>query len=229
MCNEKQCGEHRTNAKTLRAHATATPEAKQRTDNHVAQFTPAHDSRNRRVPGLYIRNGRYYCHLWIDRGDGRKSARRFPLFNSENLQTRTLNEAKEALEIKRNDRREDRLPTPGRKPNFLDYSETYLNKAKVQRKRLGTQNEQQAIARCRSHLAHVRVDKIATPMVASFVEKRLKGGLFGKRKLDGVSERTANLDVIVLRNVPNAAIDDGYLRDLPRIKLLKEPPILGRR
>ncbi len=61
-------------------------------------------------------------------------------------------------------------------------------------------------------------------MVASFVDRRLKGGFFGKRKLEGVSERTANLDVITLRNVLNAAIDDGLLRDLPRIKLLKEPP-----
>ena len=200
------------------------------TGNHRAQFTPARDSRNRRVPGLSIRNDRFYCQLWVDRGDGGKSARRFPLFNSENLPARTLNEAKEALEIKRNDRREDRLPTPGRKPNFLDYSETYLNKAKVQRKRPGTlQNEQQAIARLRSHLAHVRIDKIAIPMVASFVEKRLKGGLFGKRKLEAVSERTANLDVIVLRNVLNAAIDDGLLRDLPRIKLLKEAPAPKRR
>ena len=155
------------------AKATANSGTNQRTGNHVAQFTPARDSRNRRVPGLYIRNGRYYCQLWIDRGDGRKSARRFPLFNSENLPARNLNEAKEALEIKRNDRREDRLPTPGRKPNFLDYSETYMNKAKVQRKRPGTlQNEQQAIGRLRSHLGHVRIDKIATPMVATFVEKQ---------------------------------------------------------
>jgi len=38
---------------------------KQPTANHVAQFTPARDSRNRRVPGLYIRNGRYYCQLWM--------------------------------------------------------------------------------------------------------------------------------------------------------------------
>ena len=203
---------------------------KQPTANHVAQFTPARDSRNRRVPGLYIRNGRYYCQLWIDRGDGRKSARRFPLFNSENLPARNLNEATEALEIKRNERREDRLPTPGRKPNFLDYSEAYLAKGRVQRKRPGTvQNEHQAIARWRSHLGHVRVDKIATPMVASFVKKRLKGGLFGQRKLEPVSERTANLDVIVLRNVLNAAIDDGHLRDLPRIKLLKEAPTPKRR
>jgi hypothetical protein len=119
------------------------------------------------------------------------------------------------MEIKRNDRREDRLPTPGRKPTFLDYSETYLAKARVQRKRPGTlQNEQQAIARWRSHLGYVRINKIAVPMVAIFVEKRLKGGFFGTRKLEPFLERTANLDIIVLRNVLNAAIDDGHLHDL---------------
>ena len=206
------------------AEAIAIP--KQGTENHPAQFTPARDSRNRRVPGLYIRNDRFYCQLWVDRGDGRKSARRFPLFNSENLPARTLSEAKEALEIKR----EDRLPPPGRTPNSTGYGEAYRNKAKGQRKGPGTQqNERQAIARLRSHLGHVRIDKIATPMVASFVEKRLKGGLFGKRKLEAVSERTANLDLIVLRNLLNAAIDEGLLRDLPRIKLLKEAPAPKRR
>jgi integrase len=219
----------RTPKEPLHLPKTAALLAKHTTINHARQFIPARDSRNRRVPGLYIRNGRFYCQLWIDRGDGRKSARRFPLFTSENLPARTLNEAKEALEVKRNDRREDKLPTPGRKPNFIDYSEIYLSKARVQRKRPGTvENERQAIARWRSHLGHVRIDKIATPIVASFVEKRLKGGLFGNRKLEPVLERTANLDVIALRNVLNAAIDDGYLRDLPRIKLLKETPAKKR-
>ena len=59
---------------------------------------------------------------------------------------------------------------------FGNESETYFNTAKVQRKRPGTiQNEQQAIAHWQSHLGHVRIDKIATPMVASFVEKQLRG------------------------------------------------------
>src|SRR5947208_16702109 len=134
--------------RTPAEHYAAPALTRKSTDNHVAQFTPARDSRNRRVPGLYIRNVRYYCQLWIDRGDGRKSARRFPLFNSENLPARNLNEAREALEIKRNERREDRLPTPGRKPNFLDYSEAYLAKGRVQRKRPGTvQNEHTALER----------------------------------------------------------------------------------
>jgi hypothetical protein len=104
--------------------STNSLRSQRKATNHVAQFIPARDSRNRRVPGRYIRNHRFYCQLWVDRGDGRKSVRRFPLFTSKNLPARTLQEAKEALEIKRNDRREDKLPIAGRKPNFLDYGET---------------------------------------------------------------------------------------------------------
>ena len=192
---------------------------------HSAKFTAARDSRNRRVPGLHIRNGRYYCQLWIDRGEGRKSARRFPLLTADNLPARTLLEAKEALEVKRHERREDQLPLTGRKPLFVDYCASYFEKAKVQRKRPGTiENEQQAVGRWQAHLGHVRIDKIIAPMIAAFMEKRLKGGAFGGRKFTPVTERTANLDLIVLRNVLNAAIDDGYLRDLPKTKMLEEAP-----
>src|SRR5712691_4200780 len=106
-----------------------------RNGNHSAQFIPVRDSRNRRVRGLYQRNGRYYAQLWVDRGYGKKSARRFPLFTSDNLPARTLQEAKEALEVKRHERREDALPLLGRKPIFGDYCDAYFEKARVQRKR----------------------------------------------------------------------------------------------
>ena len=194
-------------------------------ENHSAKFISVRDSRNRRVRGLYQRNGRYYAQLWVDRGYGRKSARRFPLFTSDNLPARTLQEAKEALEVKRHERREDALPLLGRKPILHDYCGAYFEKARVQRKRAGTiENERQAIGRWRSHLGHLRIDKITTPMITGFLEKRLKGGAFGGRKLEPVSQRTANLDLMTLRNVLKAAVDDGYLRDLPKMKMLEEPP-----
>src|SRR5439155_2187489 len=138
--------------------------------NHGAQFTPARDSRNRRVPGLYLRNSRYYGQLWVDLGNGKKGPRRFPLVDGENQPVRGLLAAKEALEIKRHERRENKLPTAGRKPLFADYCETYFGKAKVQRKRPGTiENEKQAVARWCDHLGHVRVDRIATPIIAAYV------------------------------------------------------------
>ena len=46
--------------------APKTLRSKQSGGNHSAQFMPARDSRNRRVPGLYIRNGRFYCQLWVE-------------------------------------------------------------------------------------------------------------------------------------------------------------------
>src|SRR5262249_11146725 len=61
-------------------------------------------------------------------------------------------------------------------------------------------------------------------LIASYIDKRLKGGKFCGRKLAAVSERTANLDIIRLRNVLKSAIDDGYIRELPRIKMLDEAP-----
>ena len=48
------------------------------TIKHGAQFIGVRDSRNRRVPGLYQRNGRFYAQLWVTRDDGQKTARKFP-------------------------------------------------------------------------------------------------------------------------------------------------------
>src|SRR5262245_39982790 len=96
--------------------------------NHRSKFIAARDSRNRRIPGLYLRNGRYYAQLWVDVGEGKKAARRFPLRDEEDKPVRTLVAAREALDIKRHDRRENRLPTIGHKPLFRRYCATYFEK-----------------------------------------------------------------------------------------------------
>jgi integrase len=195
------------------------------TPNHRAQFIAVRDSRNRRIPGLYLRGGRYYAQLWVDLGKGKKAPRRFPLRDGDNQPVRTVSAAREALEIKRHERRESHLPIPGRKPLFSDYVVAYFEKAKVQRKRPGTlENERQAIERWRDYLGHVRIDQIATPAVTAYLDERLKGGIFCGRKFQPVSERTANLDLMMLRNVLKTAMDDGYLRELPRMKMLDEAP-----
>jgi integrase len=193
--------------------------------NHRAQFIPARDSRNRRIPGLYLRGDRYYAQLWVDVGNGKKTSRRFPLRDGDNEPVHTLSAAKEALEIKRHERRENQLPPIGHKPLFRDYCATYFEKARVQRKRPDTvAGEREALARWCHHLGHIRIDQIATPLIANFIDKRLKGGKFCGRKLAAVSERTANLDIIRLRNVLKSAIDDGHVHELPRIQMLDEAP-----
>lgn len=121
--------------------------------NHRAQFIPARDSRNRRIPGLYLRGDRYYAQLWVDTGNGKKTSRKFPLRDGDNEPVHTLSAAKEALEIKRHERRENQLPTIGHKPLFRDYCATYFEKAKVQRKRPDTvAGEREALARWCDHL-----------------------------------------------------------------------------
>jgi len=193
--------------------------------NHRGQFIAARDSRNRRIPGLYVRGNRYYAQLWVEGGNGKKTTRRFPPRDADNQPVRNLSAAREALEIKRHERRGNQLPTIGRKPLFQDYCATYFEKAKVQRKRPGTlSGEREALARWSDYLGHVRIGQIGTPLISSFIDKRLKGGKFHGRNLAAVSERTANLDIMRLRNVLKCAMDDGHIRELPRIKMLDEAP-----
>ena len=91
-----------------------------------AQFMAVRDSRNRRVSGLCTRNGRFYAVLWADRGDGRKGVRRFPLLNNADEPIRTLTEAKDALDVLKAKRREEKLPAAGRRPLFADFAKEYL-------------------------------------------------------------------------------------------------------
>lgn len=184
------------------------------TGNHGAQFTGVRDSRNRRVPGLYVRNGRYYGQLWVDREDGSKTARKFPLLNADGEPVKALLDAKEAMEVLRNTRRENALPTTRHKPSLARYIETYFAKAEVFGKKPGIlENERQSPKRWVAHLGEVRIDPITTPMVSSFKDQRLRGG---------TNPRTVNLDQIALRNVLKWAREDGYLGELPGLKKLKQ-------
>src|SRR5205814_10064182 len=131
-----------------------------------------------------------------------------------------------ALEINTHERRKNNLPSPGRKLLLADYVVAYFKKAKVQRKRPGTlKNKRQAIERWRDYLGHVRIDQIATPAITAYLDKRLKGGIFCGRKFQPVSARTANLDLMMLRYVLRMAMDDGHLRELPRMTMLDEAPL----
>lgn len=193
---------------------------------HPGQFIGVRDSRNRRVRGIYTRNGRFYGLLWTDGADtSKKTARRFPLVDEFGTPCTTLAQAKEAYERLRGDRRAKTLPTAGRKPSFASWVDEYLSRCSTLEKRPGTiENETQALSRWKSHLGSVTVDRITTPMISAFIEKRLRGGVFGERSLKAAAPRTARLDCIALRNVLKAAMDAGHLRDLPRFPAVKVPP-----
>jgi integrase len=196
-----------------------------RTRKHRGQFIAARDSRNCRIPGLYIRNDRFYAVLWADRGDGRKASRRFPLFDDNGAPIRTLSAAKTALITLRENNQQNALPQAGHKPRFDVFSAEYLAMASTRAKRARTQEkEKAAIELWRGHLCDMRIDRINTPILKSFVEKRLRGCRIGKKTFAPASPRTVALDLIGLRNVLKAAIDSGHLRDLPRSPKIKIPP-----
>lgn len=94
-------------------------------------------------------------------------------------------------------------------PTLRDYSKTYFawHEAVKDAKRASTVGkERSAMTRWNAHMGNVRLDRIRKPMITEFIAKRQKAGISG---------RTCNLDVIMLRNVLKKAIDDGHLQDLP--------------
>jgi hypothetical protein len=102
-------------------------------------------------------------------GNGKKAARDFRL-GMAIINPCALHQPREALEIKRHERRQNHLPSPGRKPPFADYVAPCFEKAKLQRKRHGTvENERQAIERWRDQLGHARIDQIAAPAEPAFL------------------------------------------------------------
>jgi integrase len=193
--------------------------------NHAPQFIPAVDSRNRRVPALCVRNGRYYAQLWIDLGNGKKSSRRFSLHDEHEQPIRSLSEAKEALISLLDRRKKNALPQRGQRPTFATFASQYLQMASTRQKGKRTQEKEAAAMELWSaHLGHVRIDRITTPMIKDFVEKRLNGCRLRGKHYDPAAPRTVALDLIALRNVLNAAIDSDHMRELPRFPRLKVPP-----
>jgi integrase len=195
------------------------------TPNHRPQFMPAVDSRNRRVRGLCIRNGRYYAQLWIDLGNGKKSARRFPLQDEQEQPIRSLSDAKDALVSLVESRKKNALPQRGQRTTFANFAAHYLQMASTRQKGKRTQDKEAgALEMWSAHLGHIRVDRITTPMIKDFVERRLNGCWLRGKRYDAATPRTVTLDLIALRNVLKAAIDSDYMRELPRFPRLRVPP-----
>ena len=165
-----------------------------------ARFEAVRDSRKRKVAGLWRRGDRYYAQLRVDLGNGRTAPRRIP------LEVATLDEARAALRKKQNEKHEQKLRAPGRRPKFQDFAQEYFAGATFMQKKPRTQDsERQAIKRWMEHLGGLRLDRITTPIIESYREKRLRAG---------TAARTVNLDVIALRQVLALAKQRGLLDDL---------------
>ena len=186
----------------MQTHETASIQQENRAARHRLCFTSARDARNRKVRGLWRRGERWYAQVRVP---GEKSARKIP------LAAKTLADAKEEMGRRRTEAREGALPKGGVKPGFADYVRDYLEyhgSNQSGRKARTVTRERTSLVQWGKKLGHVRIDKITKPMIAAFVKDRIR---------DGVSPRTANLDVIVLRSVLKSALDDGLIAALPTV------------
>ena len=184
----------------MQTHETASTPIVSNAGGHHLRFNSARDARNRKVRGLWKRGNRYYAQVRVP---GEKSARKIPLTAT------SLSGAKEEMAKQRTKAREGSLPKGGVKPSVADYVRDYLDyHANNQhgRKASTVTRERTSLTQWVAKLGHVRIDKVSKPMIAAYVKDRIR---------DGVSPRTANLDVIVLRNVLNSALDDGLIVALP--------------
>lgn len=183
------------------------------------RFISVVDGRNRKVRGLWVRNGAFYQQMWVK---AEKSPRRV------RLKATTLEAAKKEMASLTKMRDDGDLPSRGAKPFFDDYAREYivfLKAAAAKQGRAGTFHKSPATIHkeeCNldawiKHIGHVRIDQITRPMLGSFIEKRLG---------DGINPRTVNLDIIIVRNVFKRAVEAGYLRTMPTagIKPLRWTP-----
>gem|GEM_PF-234398 len=189
------------------------------------RFRPVLDSRNRKIKGLTQRNGRIYGTIWIHRDGGNSSCRRFPLLDEEGKAVTCISKAKEAYERLRGDSRADKLPLVGQKPTIQQYSSEYLGSATTRSKRPRTvDKETQSLGLWVAFCGSLRIDKINTPSIRYFIERRLAGTRLMGRDYPAVTARTVALDLIALRNLLKSALDAGFIREIPRFPKLKVVP-----
>jgi len=213
--------------------------------NHGAHFTAVMDSRNRKIRGLWVRNGRYYAQF---RMPGEKSARKVPLLKKEGgdaVSVESYSEALAARDELLHTRRHGKPMTPrGRKPLLADAVAEYIrhHRSLAQRdedrrteqsrtnvehrgaveehddapKKLTTVRKEELILELwRQHIGNIALDRITKAHVTTYLENILESG---KKK------RTRNIHLSILRNLLNHFADKGIIsHDLPTagVKQLK--------
>ncbi len=161
------------------------------------------DGRHQPVRGLWMRGDRYYARLTVLLASGAKSERRI------SLKAATLTEAKTemaTLVLRRGNNSLQLSQSLAGTPLLSEHVETYIA-AHLHLKRLTTQkSERQHLTRHCEYFAGVPLNRVTKSGVLAFRASKLA---------DGWSGRTANLSLIVLRNVFRHAIDTGLVATSP--------------
>jgi len=125
------------------------------------------------------------------------------------LNATTLEEAKaEMAKIREKKGGPEGLPKTGLRPTFADYVKKYLEfqKAARDKKPRTIAREEHSLVHWSAEMGNIRLDKITKPLIIAVLKKRLASG---------IKRRTANIDLIVLRNVLKEAREAELFAHMP--------------
>ncbi len=182
----------------------------QQGQSHVREsYQRVFDGRKQPIRGLWVREGRYYARMLVqDPSSGRSEDRRVRLTDPKTkLPATTVAAAVAAMQDLKSARRTSSLPVLRQTPIFRDYAAEYLERIQAFKRAATTSKERTCLNRWSKEIGGVRLNKITKAMLNRFRDLRLS--------VDKVSPRTANLDMIALRNVLKRAQDDGHIREMP--------------
>jgi integrase len=173
--------------------------------HHTASYQKVLDGRKLPIRGLWQRNDKFYARLTIeDSSTGRKQVQRVPLEKAK-----TAAQAQTELRKLWNDRDQRTLPVLKQAPKFADYVGEYLayyRDVKDAKRPATLLKERGSLNLWKAHMGETRLHHINRAMINAFIAKRQAAGMSG---------RTVNLDIIILRNVLKRAIDDAWIKMLP--------------
>ena len=162
-------------------------------------YQQVRDSRNRRVRGVWLRNGRFYANFTVADDLGRKSSRWVPLSGT------TLTDAVSDYNRLKVERDDDRLRPLGLTPKLADYiSESYLKTLAASGKRPSSIEKETAYLRRWSEIiGQLRLIKIRPFHLSRFLTDLSN---------ENYSGRSLNLYLIAIRAVLKAALRDDFIK-----------------
>lgn len=173
------------------------------------------DYRKRPIKGLYQRHETYYARVKT-----KDSLTEKPKLAWFRLEATGLDEARNALKKLQVQQAEGTLVAPVQAPKFDEFAQKYLDyydKVPDAKTPKTMASEKAHVRNLVEHFSGTRLNKITLPMVRGYIVKRQQAGF---------APRTVNIGVVVLRNILNRAIEDGWLQRLPteNLKPLKCSP-----
>jgi integrase len=175
-------------------------------------FQKVFDSRNRRVRGLWVRNGTYYAQLCLTPGG---ATTKVPLH-----QATTVSQAITGMQALRKKRNDGELELQKKRgvPRFCLMADTYIEMlAKLQRKHVDTISREKSCLNALKAYFEKHGDKLVNQItMADATNYALwRKDNPSKKAMDTVSGRQIDLDIIAFRHVMDYAKEQGHVKTNP--------------